>query len=140
MFINGDENWKTEYQKGGTRRRNIWIRVQFDNDDVVYIDDAKHWGDLDVAGRNIVSIGLKYRTHIVNIDTSDSEAVYVVKSLMAQFGGDTVHFITTGLLRDGVVYKTRWHVPALVEESKTEDSLDECFEEAIIYHGKTKDQ
>lgn len=139
MFVRGDENWKAEYQKG-TGRRNIWVRIEFDDGDILYIDDAKHWPEVKTEGRRIVSIGLKYRTHITTIDTTDSEAVYLVKSLMAQFGGDTIHFITTGLLRDGVVYKTRWHVPALVEESTAEDKLEDCFEEALIYHGKTKDQ
>ena len=138
-MLHGDEAWKNAYQNGKGRRK-VWTRIEFADGEVLYLEEIKEWltlkSDIEASGKRIVSISLKYRTHLVTVDTTDAEAVYLVQSLMAQFGGDTIHFITTGVLKEGTVYKTRWHIPALVEETKTEESLDNCFAEAIIYNGR----
>ena len=42
---------------------------------------------------------------------------------------------TIGLLdsKDNM-HKTMWFTPALVEEMKTIDPIEDCFEEAIVYN------
>ena len=50
----------------------------------------------------------------------------------------TKDYYTIGKLVDGVVLKSRWLTPELIVEEKIEDSLDNCFEEAIIYNHARK--
>ena len=137
-YIQGEEGWAAAYQKGGSKR--IWIKVKFSDDRTIYLTDYSQWlslkPELDELNLNIIEIGLRFRTHEVTIDTSKAEGVYLVRSVMAQFGGDTIHFYTTGLYDGNVVAKTRWHVPAIVEESQEDSDIEDCFEEALIYNGR----
>ena len=137
-YVQGEEGWKAAYQKGGRKR--IWIMVEFSTGQRIYLDDYNQWLELkpevEEAGLRIVKVGLRYRSHLIEVDTETVDGVYIVRSLMAQFGGDTVHFYTIGLLSDDVVVKTRWYTPALVAEATNEDTLENCFEEAMIYNGK----
>lgn len=137
-YIQGEDGWAAAYQKGGRKR--IWIMVKFSDDKIIYLADYQQWlalkSEVEELNLRIIEIGLRFRTHLITVDTSEAEAVYIVRSVMAQFGGDTIHFYTTGILEDGVVTKTRWHVPALVEETKEDSDLEDCFEEALIYNGK----
>jgi len=137
-YIQGEDGWAAAYQKGGRKR--IWIMVKFSDDKIIYLADYQQWlalkSEVEELNLRIIEIGLRFRTHLITVDTSEAEAVYIVRSVMAQFGGDTIHFYTTGILEDNVVTKTRWHVPALVEETKEDSDLEDCFEEALIYNGK----
>ena len=137
-YIQGEEGWAAAYQQGGRKR--IWIMVKFSDGRVIYLTDYKQWLDLKLEIEDlpldIEEIGLRFRTHLVTMDTKDALAVYLVRSVMAQFGGDTIHFYTTGTYDGNVVTKTRWHVPALVEETKEDSDIEDCFEEALIYNGR----
>jgi len=137
-YIQGEEGWAAAYKRGGRKR--IWIYIRFSSGQEIYLSDYDQWRGLkpevESSSLLIEEIGLRYRSHKITVDTKDTDGVYVVRSLQAQFGGDTVHFYTIGLLKDGKVAKTRWHTPSLVEESSEETTLDECFEEALIYHGE----
>lgn len=137
-YIQGEQGWAAAYQRGG--RKGIWIKVVFSDERVIYLKEYSQWlslkhevEELDV---DIVEIGLRFRTHEVPIDVSGSMAVYLVRSVQAQFGGSTIHYYTVGTYDGNVMSKTRWHVPAIVEDSTEESDLDECFPEAIIYNGK----
>ena len=137
-YIQGVEGWAAAYQAGGRKR--IWIMVKFSDGRMIYLTDYSQWlalkPEVEELNLRIIEIGLRFRTHEITVDTSKADAVYIVRSVMAQFGGDTVHFYTTGAYDGNVVSKTRWHVPALVEESKEENDIEDCFEEALIYNGK----
>jgi hypothetical protein len=137
-YIQGEEGWAAAYQKGGRKR--IWIKVKFSDDHTIYLSEYNQWltlkSEIENLNLRIIEIGLRFRTHEINVDTSQADAVYIVRSVMAQFGGETIHFYTTGIYDGNIVSKTRWHVPALVEESKDEDDIEDCFEEALIYNGK----
>lgn len=140
QYIQGEEGWANAYNDG-TKRKAIWIRVKFSDDRIIYLNDYTQWLELkahvEELGLEIVEIGLRFRTHEVTVDTTDAEGVYLVRSVMAQFGGSTVHYYTTGILDNGVVRKTRWHVPALVAEDSIEhNDIEDCFEEALIYNGR----
>ena len=52
--------------------------------------------------------------------------------------GPSKECYTIGTLNDGMVNKTMWFTPALVEEMKTVDKIEECFEEALVYNGKSE--
>jgi len=141
-YIQGEEGWSAAYKKGGRKR--VWIYVKFSNGQEIYLSDYPQWlelkAEVEASEYAISEIGLRYRSHKITVDTAGTDGVYLVRALQAQFGGDTVHFYTVGLVHGNTVNKTRWHTPSLVEESSEETTLDECFEEALIYHGKTEDQ
>ena len=140
QYIQGEEGWANAYNQG-KKRKAIWIKVKFSDDRIIYLNDYSQWLELkahvEELGLEIIEIGLRFRTHEVTVDTTDAEGVYLVRSVMAQFGGSTVHYYTTGILDNGVVCKTRWHVPALVAEDSIEHKdIEDCFEEALIYNGR----
>lgn len=138
-YIQGEEGWAAAYQKGGNRK-GIWIKVVFSDGRAIYLREYSQWLDLKSEAEeldlDITNIGLRFRTHEVIIDVSGSKAVYLVRSVQAQFGGSTMHYYTTGTYDGHVVTKTRWHVPALVEDTKEDSSIEDCFEEALIYNGR----
>ena len=137
-YIQGEEGWAAAYQQGGRKR--IWIMVKFSDGRVIYLTDYNQWLDLKLEIEDlpldIEEIGLRFRTHLIKVDTTNAVGVYLVRSVMAQFGGDTIHFYTTGIYDGNVITKTRWHVPALVEESTEDSDIEDCFEEALIYNGR----
>lgn len=136
-YIQGEEGWAAAYQKGG--RKGIWIKVVFSNGRVIYLKEYSQWltlkDEVEKLHVDIVEVGLRFRTHEVPIDVSGSVAVYIVRSVQAQFGGSTLHYYTVGTYDGHVVTKTRWHVPAIVEDSTEESDIAECFPEALIYNG-----
>ena len=136
-YIQGEEGWAAAYQKGG--RKGIWIKVVFSNGRVIYLKEYSQWltlkDEVEKLHVDIVEVGLRFRTHEVPIDVSGSVAVYLVRSVQAQFGGSTLHYYTVGTYDGHVVTKTRWHVPAIVEDSTEESDIAECLPEALIYNG-----
>ncbi len=138
-YITTHEGWLTEYRKDKTC---IWVRAGLSDGREIYFKDYKTWLSIkefcDEEKLSVCSIKLQYKSHVETINVSDAEAVYLVRSLMGQIGGETKNYYTVGRLVDGVVFKSRWLTPELVEEEKIEDSLDNCFEEAIIYNHARK--
>tara|TARA_B100000745_G_C20060097_1_gene361706 strand:+ start:466 stop:900 length:435 start_codon:yes stop_codon:yes gene_type:complete len=133
-YITTHEGWLTEYRKDKTL---IWVRVVLSNGREIYFADYKTWLSIKKLcvdeKLSVSTVRLQYKSHVETIDASDAEAVYLVRSIMGQVGGESKNYYTIGKLIDGVVLKSRWLTPELVEEEKIEDSLDNCFEEAIIY-------
>jgi len=70
----------------------------------------------------------------------DAEALYFVRSVMGAMGMKTKNYFTVGYLKEGIVYKKMWLVPELMVEKELEDTLDQCFEEAMLYNGKKKNR
>lgn len=81
---------------------------------------------------------LQFKSHVVTCDIEDAEAVYFVRSVMGRIGSGSKEYLTTGVLRDGVVHKTMWMTPELIAEKEYEDTIEGCFEEAMIYNVKGK--
>ena len=138
-FITSHEEWLPEYRKN---KYAIWIRVVLSNGQEIYFSDYNIWYDIkskcEGEKLSINCVKLQYSSNVVEIDTSDNDAVYVVRSLKGQIGGETSHYYTVGILRGDVVYKSMWLTPEMIAEEKEEDTLDNCFEEAIIYnHART---
>ena len=87
---------------------------------------------------NSNGISLQFKSNSVFIDTKDCEGVYLVRSIKGQIGGDTQHYYTVGTVLGSTVKKGMWITPDLIEEENFEDSIDNCFEEAIIYNHARK--
>lgn len=142
-FIYGYENWKNFYTTSPEEtQRQTWVYLKFSNNQEIYLksyEDLKLVQDFVYKNKlNIDTVGLRYKSHNIEIDTKDSDAVYIVRSAKGEFGGSTKNCYTVGMLNGDKVNKTMWITPELIEECSYVDDLDNCFEEAIIYHGTKK--
>jgi hypothetical protein len=135
QFITSQEDWLQEFKKD---RYKIWIRVILSNGSSIYLPDHDHWLKLkDYCKDNhfsINTIGLQYRSHSIEVNTSDCEGVYLSKSVLGTFGQDTKQTYTIGKLYDGIVKKTIWILPELIQEIELDDKVEDCFEQALIHN------
>jgi hypothetical protein len=142
-YIFGYENWKKHYASLKHKdRKQIWIFIKTKDDREIYLRQYEDWLDfqkfVDENNLHIKSIGLKYKSNQIEIDTSDSDGVYLIKSVKGQFGGKSKQCYTTGIVRDGKIKKTMWITPELLEDHTYTDKIEDSFEEAIVYHEKQK--
>jgi len=133
-FIKSHEEWLQEYRKN---KYNIWITVVC-NDSKYYLKDQKDWLKFVSYCNNqklqIEKVGLQYRSNTLEIDASDCQGVYIIRSILGVIGENSRESITIGKLRDNIVYKTLFVTPELVEQIKTEDKIEDCFIEAIAFN------
>ena len=138
-FITTHEQWLDAYRQD---KYKIWIRATLSDGQEIYFSDYDTWYDIkslcDSSDVTVDGIKLQYRSNLVETSTSNSDGVYLVRSLKGQIGGETSHYYTVGIIEGDTVHKTMWLTPELIEEEKSEDPLDNCFEEAIIYHHAQK--
>jgi len=140
-IIFGLDNWRDIYASLPREDKyKIWIYAKLSDGQEVFLSEYNLWFELKKYCNNkkvrINIIGLRYRSHQIEEKTDCAEGVYVVRSIKGEFGGESKHCYTIGLLQDSVVNKTMWITPELIEEGKCIDNIEDCFEEAIIYqHG-----
>jgi len=139
-LIHGYENWRQSYINASQEdKKNVWIYAKLNSGDI-YIRDYEDWFEfknyIQSKNHKILSIGLKYKSHEINVDTTNADGVYVVRSIKGEFGGSSKHCYTVGYIIDGKVHKTMWITPELIEESSYVDDIENCFEEALIIYDK----
>jgi hypothetical protein len=140
-MITTHSEWLEEYRKD---KYKIWIRTTLSNGSEYYLPNYTDWKSVkEICKTNklsVVKIGLQYRSHHVDIDTSDTDGVYLVKSVLGMMGQNSKQTITIGKIYGNIVKKTMWVTPELIEELSMEDNIEDCFEEAIIlnYEKKTR--
>lgn len=141
MFINSEDIWITEYKKN---KQNIWIIVDYSGGKF-YLRDNKEWLKFaEFCNQNklcINSVSLRYRSHDLKIDVEDCDGVYIVKSILGMMGQKSRETITIGKVIDDTVHKTMWVTPELIEQLKTVDLIQDCFQEAVAknhYERKTR--
>jgi hypothetical protein len=137
-YVIGYDEWKKVFISDARYKHSIWIYTKLSNNQEVYLRDYDEWlsfGDYCKEHKvSINKIGLRYRSHQIEVDSSESEGVYVVRSVKGEFGASTKQCFTIGLLKGGIVDKTMWLTPELIEESKIKDKLEDCFAEGLIYN------
>lgn len=137
-YIIGYDAWKKEFISNGKYKHSIWIYIKLSNDQEIFLKEYDEWLTFGNYCKNnkvkINTIGLRYRSHQIEVDSSNAEAIYLIKSAKGEFGSDTKQCVTIGLLNDGIVHKTMWLTPELIEESKIKDRVEDCFQEALIYN------
>lgn len=135
-YVIGYDEWKKVFISDVRYKHSIWIYIKLSNNQEIYLKEYDEWlsfGDYCKQHRvRINKIGLRYRSHQIEMDSSKSDGVYVVRSVKGEFGSDTKQCFTIGLLNDGIVDKTMWLTPELIEESRITDKLEDCFKEAIV--------
>ena len=134
-FITSYNDWLEEYKKN---KYNIWIRAILSNKQEIYLRDYTEWLKLKTYCQNlslcVEKVGLQYKSHSIEIDTANSDGVYLVRSILATFGSEEKKTYTVGILSNNKVKKTIWITPELIKHIEEEDNIDQCFEEAIIYN------
>lgn len=134
-FITSYQDWLEEYKKD---KYNTWIRVTFTNDEEVYLRNYSEWLILKNHCKEnelgVMKIGLQYRSNSIEIDVSDSDGVYLTRSIFASFGQSERQTYTVGKIFKSKVEKSIWIIPELIKQLEEEDRIDQCFEEAIIYN------
>jgi len=134
-FITSYSDWLEEYKKD---KYKTWIRATLSNDSEIYLKDYTEWMELKehciTHKLAIKNVGLQYRSHSVEVDTNNSDGVYLAKSILGSFGQSTKQTFTIGILKDNIVNKTTWLIPELIKELENKDTIENCFEEALIYN------
>lgn len=136
-FISSHNEWLEEYRKD---KYKIWIRATLSNNIEYYLPDHNKWIELkELCDKNklkVNKLGLQYRSHFVEVDTSDTNGVYLIRSLIGRMGENSKQAITIGKVYGDIVKKTMWVTPELVEDLSDEDPIENCFTEALILYGK----
>lgn len=143
-YIFGYENWRKIYSSSShEEKKQIWVSITTSDQKELYLrkfDDWYNFQDyIDSNNVTIEKIGLRYKSNLIAIDTLDCDGVYLIRSVMGQFGAKTKQCFTVGKINEGIVKKTMILTPELMEEQSYEDNIETCFEEAIVYHGKRKE-
>lgn len=134
-FITSYNHWLEEYKKN---KYNTWIRAILSNSQEIYLRQYAEWLTLkEYCKKNnlgVNKIGLQYRSNSIEVDTSNTDGVYLTRSILATFGQEEKQTYTIGKLHGTKVKKTIWIIPELLQHIEEEDNIEQCFEEAIIYN------
>lgn len=143
-----EQKWKEHYANCDYNK--VWVKMMTEDGQHFFFHDYNEWYKIqNYCKENSVFIKdmhLQFRSHQCIIDTEfgvelpDVDGLYFVRSVMGGMGMKTKNYFTVGVLKDGLVHKKKWLVPELIVEGETEEeSLDQCFEEAMLYNGKKKE-
>ena len=87
----------------------IWIKARLDDGSEFFMDKHQGWRDLkEYCSDNntfLEELQLQFRSHEVDINIEDAEAVYLVRSVLGKMGGATRNFYTVGILKGEEVQK-----------------------------------
>jgi hypothetical protein len=86
---------------------------------------------------HLTELALQYRSHEEKLDLTGAKGIYLITSAMCSMGGASKNYLTFGKVNGDSVKKQMWIIPELIIEKEYDDTIDNCFEEAII-DGKEK--
>lgn len=142
------QKWAAFYRSDPSNTRQVFIKVMTtdgkhfflpvspDGQFTGWMEDVK-----DHCAKNSVFIQdlhLQFRTNRCIIDVENADALYLVRSVLGALGQQTQNFITVGVMRGDELTKSMYRVPELIKEKEYLDTLDNCFDEAMIYNEKTQ--
>lgn len=137
-IVIGENNWLDIYGSSDPRSEETWIVCKLANGEDLYscvidkISGIKKY--CEEQKTHVVSLGLQFRSHTVNKESQNADAVYIVKSVRGQMGGCSTHCVVLGVANDGVVNKDAYCTPELLKIYDSEDKIEDCFEEMLIYN------
>lgn len=132
-------DWLDKYR---TNKDAVWIKADLSNGDKIYLDNFKAWptlaDSLEKTSTFFTKLSLQFRSHEVQLDIANCDGIYLVRSVIGQFSGDTKETITFGKVNGANIEKTIYMSPELIAEETYTDTVANSFEEAIIYDKTTK--
>lgn len=138
-----NQRWVQFYRSNKSNTKYVFIKVMTTDGEHFFCQDYDEWfGVKEYCEKNSVFIQdlhLQFRTNRTIIDVAEADAIYVVRSVLGAMGQETKHYLTVGVLSDGKMVKRMYVVPELIKEKEYEDSLSNCFDEALIYNEKTQE-
>lgn len=133
-------DWLTHYR---TNKNAVWIKAELTDGNNLYLDNFKSWASLaDSLEKQRVffkKLSLQFRSHEVELDVKNCEGIYLVRSVIGQFSGETKETITFGKVNGKDIQKTIYMSPELIAEETYIDTVANSFEEAIVYDKTSKD-
>lgn len=124
--------------------REVFVHTTLSNGSEFYFSDYEDWFSIksmcEDSNLSIEKFELQFRSHVESYDVDNAEAIYFVRSVMGQVGQKSKEYFTVGTLRGDIVYKKMWLKPELIVEKEYEDTIESCFEEAMIYNDKGKNR
>ncbi len=135
-----EQLWLEKYRQN---KEAVWIKLEMTDGTFQYHDGFNGWLEVkrlcDETGIFIRKMALQFRSHRVNIDIpSDCNGMYFIRSLKGAIGGDAKDHYTVGTLRNGIVHKLMFTIPELTIEDQSDDSIEKCFTETLIYNAEKK--
>ena len=129
------DKWIEAYR---TNKSAIWIRCTLSNGEELFYDKFEGWLNIKDRCKTdrlfIDALSLQFKSHKLDIDVKDCDAIYLIRSVMGQIGSDTRNYYTVGKVRGDKVSKQMILVPELIVDKEFEENVSECFSEAIIYN------
>jgi hypothetical protein len=133
------DKWLEAYR---SNKQAVWIRCILTNNEELFFDKFDGWKYIKQKCESeklfLHSLSLQFRSHKIDVDVSECDGVYLIRSVMGQIGGDTKNYYTFGRIFGDKIKKQMWLVPELVVDKEFEESISDCFNEAIIYNETKK--
>lgn len=127
------DKWLEAYR---TNKTAVWIRCTLSNGEELFFDKFEGWKTIKQKCESekifLNNLSLQFRSHKIDLDTTDCDAVYLIRSVMGQIGSETKNYYTFGRIYGDKVKKQMWLVPELIIDKEFEETTNECFAEAII--------
>lgn len=134
-----NSKWLAFYQSDRNNTKKVFIKAMTSDGEHFFFSDYKDWFKVkehcSKNGLFVQDLHLQFRSNKCIVDVADADGVYLIRAVMGSFGAKTRNYFTVGVIRGDTVYKSMYLIPELIEEKKYEDTLSNCFEEAIIYSG-----
>jgi hypothetical protein len=137
-----NNKWAEFYRSSHSNVKHVFIKVMTTDGEHFFFHDYDQWFEVKkYCEKNSVFIQdlhLQFRSNRCIIDVSKADAIYLIRAVLGAMGQSTKQYLTVGILADGKVTKKMYVVPELIKEKEHEDTLENCFDEAVIYNEKTQ--
>lgn len=135
------DKWIDAYR---TNKSAVWIRCTLSNGEELFYDKFDGWKEVKAKCEKeklfFNSLSLQFRSHKIDVDITDCDGIYLIRSVMGQIGSETRNYYTFGRIFDNKVKKQMWLVPELIIDKEFEEDVSDCFQEAIIYNETRKNR
>lgn len=125
--------WIKHYR---TNKRVVWIKCKCSDQSEHFFHSMKDWvslvSDTCKQSNYLTELAIQFRSHEEKLDITDCDSVYLITSAMCSMGGASKNYLTFGKVNGKSVKKQMWIIPELIVEKEYDDTIDNCFEEAII--------
>ena len=132
-------DWIKHYR---TNKHVVWIKCKCSDQSEHFFHDMKDWVSLvshtSKQSTHLSELALQFRSHEEKLDLTEAEGIYLITSAMCSMGGASKNYLTFGKVNGNSVKKQMWIIPELIVEKEYDDTIDNCFEEAIIDVRKKK--